>query len=276
MIVHRLALRRHDGVFPLHPAAAVHERAVLLNPVRHRKLEDFGWYARGFDAGPVPKLRTRRRERIHHDEPLEIRKRLQHLIAVGADARRGHPREHHAFHSAAQRFVVDREPRRVPARLGKIRVREIVGGGRAIAVPRAQHAHQELFVIGSEEIPGARIELLGGVFLNVTIDRFVAGHRNGEIAGENIPRNRIIRVALNVCMPAFGVHAAAGPPHVAEEQLQHRSRSNELRTGRMMRQPDGIDDRHDFVGPPISPTISAIFKKSSCGMPVIAETISGV
>ena len=66
-----LALRRHHLVLPLRPAAAVHERAVLLDPVGGRHHEHLGLNRRGSGARRVPELRARSGQRVHHHQPLQ-------------------------------------------------------------------------------------------------------------------------------------------------------------------------------------------------------------
>ena len=48
-------------------------------------------------------------------------------------------------------------------------------------------------------------------------------------------------------MSAQRVHAAAGTPDVAEQQLQHRRRADDLCAEGVLRPADGIDDRRHFL-----------------------------
>ncbi len=91
VIVAGLSLGWQDLILPLRPAAAIHERAVLLDPVRRRDHEDFGLDRFGICVRAPPELRAGGRQRVHHGEPLEIAERLQHLIRIRADARGRHP-----------------------------------------------------------------------------------------------------------------------------------------------------------------------------------------
>ena len=59
----------------------------------------------------------------------------------------------------------------------------------------------------------------------------------------------MVGVALDVGVAALGVHAAARPPHVAEEQLEQSRAPDELGAGRVLGEADRVHDRHDLVGP---------------------------
>src|SRR5206468_2720484 len=52
-----------------------------------------------------------------------------------------------------------------------------------------------------------------------------------------------VRGALNVRMAAESIYATAGAAHVAEQQLQHRGRTNDLRAKRVLRPADGVNNR---------------------------------
>src|SRR5260370_25416433 len=44
-------------------------------------------------------------------------------------------------------------------------------------------------------------------------------------------------------MAAESIYATASAPHIAEQQLQHRGRTNNLRAKRVLRPPDGVNNR---------------------------------
>ena len=68
-----------------------------------------------------------------------------------------------------------------------------------------------------------------------------------EIAGQDVEDAGQIGGALDVRMAAQRVHAAAGTADVAEQQLQHRGRADDLRAGAVLRPADGVDDRGDLL-----------------------------
>ena len=48
-------------------------------------------------------------------------------------------------------------------------------------------------------------------------------------------------------MTAQGVNAAASHPHIAEQQLDHRHRTNVLRTNGVLRPAEGVEERRCFI-----------------------------
>src|SRR5438445_1799611 len=239
-----------DGrLLPLHPAAAVNDRAVLLDPVRGRDHEHFGLDRLRVRAGPTPELRAGRRQRVHHRQPLEVGEGLHHLVGVGADAGRGHARQDDAFHLPLERLVVDRDPRRVGGGLGQIVERVVVFVRRRVAVPGLEQADDELPIVRAEEVPGVRVELLGRALGHVVVEVLLARGRDAQVAGQDLPGDRVVGIALDVGVTALGVHAAAWTSHVAEQELQNGGRANELAAGGVVREPDRVDDRHHLVGP---------------------------
>src|SRR5437899_10582825 len=48
-------------------------------------------------------------------------------------------------------------------------------------------------------------------------------------------------------MPAQRVHAAAGAAHIAQQKLQYRGGSNDLRSGSVLGPSDSVDDRSCFL-----------------------------
>ena len=53
--------------------------------------------------------------------------------------------------------------------------------------------------------------------------------------------------ALNVGVPAQGIHAAAGAANIAHQQLQHRRRADDLRAEAVLRPAHRIDDGGDLL-----------------------------
>ncbi len=56
-----------------------------------------------------------------------------------------------------------------------------------------------------------------------------------------------VRQPLNIGVTAQGVNAAACHPHIAEQQLDHRHRTNVLRTNGVLRPAEGIQERGSFI-----------------------------
>ena len=217
VVVPGLAVGGNHGVLPLHPSAAVDEGPVLLDPVGRRDHEDLGPDRLRVRSRPPPELGARRRQRVHDDEPLELAERLHDLVGVGPDAGGGHPREDDALHLALQRLVVDRDPGGVRRGLGHELERVLVLRRRRVAIPALEEADHEVPVVRAEEVPRVGVELLGRALLHVVVQVLLAGRGDAQVPGQDLPRDRVVGVALDVGVAALGVHAAARPPHVAEQ-----------------------------------------------------------
>ena len=182
-------------------------------------------------------------------EPLELAERLLHLVGVRPDAGGGHPAQDQALHLALQRLVEDAHPGRVPVRLRDVVERELVALRGLVPVPRLEQADHEVAVVRAEEVQGVRRRLLRRAALDVVVEVALARQRNPEVAGQGLPGERVVGVALDVRVAALGVHAAARAPDVAEQQLQHRAGADHLRAGRVVGEADRVDDRHHLVRP---------------------------
>jgi hypothetical protein len=75
---------------------------------------------------------------------------------------------------------------------------------------------------------------------------------------------------------ALGVHAAARPAHVAQQQLEQGRAADQLAAGGVLGQADRVHDRHDLVGPPALSDDLGDLQELVGGDPVIEATISGV
>ena len=212
----RLALRRDDLILPLRPATTVDERAVFLDPVGGREHEHLCLDLARVDARGAPELRARGRQRVHDHQPFEVRQRLLNLVGVRTDAGGRHAGQDYALHLALQRLVVDRHPRRVLARLGHVVERELIGFGGGIAVPGLEGADHELAVVGPEKVPRVRIRLLGRALGHIVVKVLLARRWDLQIAREDLPRDCVVGVALDVGMAALGIHAPTRPAHVAK------------------------------------------------------------
>jgi hypothetical protein len=75
----------------------------------------------------------------------------------------------------------------------------------------------------------------------------IGGIRDLQIAGQDIEDSRHIGGALNVGMAAQRVDAAAGAPHVAQQQLQHGRGADDLRAEAVLRPAHRVDDGGDLL-----------------------------
>ena len=72
------------------------------------------------------------------------------------------------------------------------------------------------------------------------------------------------------------VHAAAGHADVAQKQLHHGAGTHVLRTDRVLRPAEGVQDGHRLVLPAVDAIMSQIWRMLSAGVPQMRSTISTV
>ena len=236
---------------PLQPAAGVHQRAVLLGEARGRQAEDLGLDLGGIDVVvlPVvaPELARFGRERVHDHEEFELGEPTGHLGLVG---RRGERIE--ALADEAVHLALAHELERLQHVVALVELRQIVVGpvvlpGRRIPPPGFHEADVELVVI----LPVAQLvrpQGLGGARRDVFVVFLLLLARQCQVAGQQVGHQPEIGEALDVGVPAQGVHAAPGHADVAEEQLHHRAGADHLGSDRMLRPAQGVHHGHGAVG----------------------------
>ena len=108
----------------------------------------------------------------------------------------------------------------------------------------------------------------------------VGGRRHFQIARQVVENPGHVRRALDIGMPAQRVHASAGASHVAQQQLQHRSRADDLCSEAMLRPSDRVNDGSDLLHVAIfadgREQVGGFQELIFRGMPVMRSTISGV
>ena len=77
-------------------------------------------------------------------------------------------------------------------------------------------------------------------------------------------------------MPSLRIHAATWHTNIAQEQLQHRGRVNQLHRMAMMSPAECIENRTARSGVPVEQMIRAERRKSSTLQPQMEATFSGV
>ena len=87
--------------------------------------------------------------------------------------------------------------------------------------------------------------LLGAVALDVggEVVLALAALRHRQVAGQQVVERRDVGRALDRRVAAEREDAAAGPAHVAEQQLQHRGGADHLHAGGVLRPPDRVTER---------------------------------
>ena len=103
------------------------------------------------------------------------------------------------------------------------------------------------------------------------------GLRDRDVAGQVVVRHAAVGAALDVGVAAQRVEPAARPADVAEQQLQHRRRVNELHRVAVVRPAERVHDRARR-DPRVYVDVmsSAAFGKSSALQPQMFATTSGV
>ena len=130
---------------------------------------------------------------------------------------------------------------------GMQRVAELVLRRRRRAVVRLELTDDEAIGIGPE-VRGVRPQRLRRHRADERGQRLVIGLRDGDVAGQVVIRHAAVGAPLDVGVTAQRVEPAAGPPDVAEQQLQHRRGVNQLHRVAVMRPAERIHDRADAIG----------------------------
>ena len=135
-----------------------------------------------------------------------------------------------------------------------IDLRQVVKGQvvlllRRVAVQRFQKRHHELRRVRPvvERIPLGWLRRRRRRAFQIRRQIGIGRLRHLQIAREDVEDAAHVGRALNVRVAAQRVDAAARSPDVAEQQLQHRRRANDLRAERVLRPADGVDDRRRLL-----------------------------
>ncbi len=102
-----------------------------------------------------------------------------------------------------------------------------------------------LVVLPVGQLP--RAQWLGGAFGDVRGVVLLGLQRQGHVARQQVGEQPQVGQALDVGVPAQGIHTATGHADVAEQQLHHGAGADHLRTGRMLRPAQGVHDGHDLA-----------------------------
>src|SRR4029453_6186307 len=121
----------------------------------------------------------------------------------------------------------------IAGEFGKEAVTEIIFSRCVFPVVRLQRAHEVLRVIRPEAG-------LFRVVSEIMVKSLVALTRHGQIPGENVVERRNIGGALDRSMTAQRQNPAARPADVSKQQLQNRSRANDLHALGMLRPADCV------------------------------------
>ena len=161
---------------------------------------------------------------------LRLASACMHLVGVGPDAGRRSSRDSiRPSILPLSAWSKMREPRRVRGRLGDVVEGELVALRGRVAVPRLEQADHELPVVRRRRSSASSGAPSWARSARRSRRGCAGPARDPQVAGQDLPRDRVVGVALDVGVAALGVHAAARAPHVAEQELEHRAGADELR-----------------------------------------------
>ena len=276
----RASPRGLDGlVVPLQHPLGVGEAAVLLGvrgggQEEHLGADVLGAQLAGLDLRAVlPPGRALDQREVAHHQPVEVgHAQALHLGVGRADGRVLADQEvalavardlgHHGLVGA----VAAGQPRQVVEA-------EVVVGGRRVAPPRLEQAHQ----VGAQVAPEALVRP-SRPRRRRRGPRATAACGIGDVAGQQVEQRRDVGGALDAGVPAQRQDAAAGPADVAQQQSAGSTRSRMYCTPTVCWvQPTAVGERGGALAARSSPSSSSQTRRnSSCGTPQICSTISGV
>ncbi len=225
---------------PLQQSLGICEGSFLCRDARSWKKEDLCADLSRFWSLRIvfPKRRRFRFKPIHDDQPLQFPKAFPVQPGIWT-AGRGILAEHEvsvdfAAHHALKKWklaVIAVDPRQ-PIKT------EIIGGlSRGTVISLQQTHHHRLHL---RPIP--RIEAF---VVDVSIEVFVMPFDGWlrQVAGQKIVQGWNVRAALNRAVAAHRHDHASGAADVPEQLLQNSGSPNNLRSSRVLRPSDSIDDR---------------------------------
>ncbi len=249
-VVKRFARRILPLPVPLQPAPGVGNRTILLGKTGGGQTEHFCRNRRRVNvvhlAVVLPEAGGLGDERIDHHHVLQL--------AQGADNRvlireRGHRVK--ALADVAGHFTLRHHVEIFDDVVGLIPLRQPVEAPvvlflRRIAIERFHQADEELRIvapvvhlIGQHRFRRVRRQVLLQIGLFFRRQRQVTRQ-----AGRKQPQ---IRQPLNIGVTTQGVNPTAGHAHIAEQQLDHRHGADVLRTDRMLRPAQRVEERRGSV-----------------------------
>src|SRR5438067_1083719 len=234
-----IAGRLHRLVVELQQALRIGERAVLLGVRGRREEEHFGLDVLRIDGAPdhlgraAPELRGLRQLDVAHDEPLQLLQPLAMERAIHRSDGRVLAHDEVAFELPVRHVGDGHHVRVVAGHGGQPLEAPLVVLGGVLAVPGAHQRDEVSGEIGPE--PGSR-----RVGLHVLVESRMHGVRHRDVAGEQVEERGDVRRSLERRVTAQRHDAAAGPPHVAEQQLDDRGRADVLHADGVLRPADRV------------------------------------
>ncbi|MCY1174219.1 hypothetical protein D9M73_144130 [compost metagenome] len=195
----------------------------------------------------MPELRGLGGQRIHHHQPFQLGQRCHHPVLVGQCGNGVEALAHVAVDLALPHQVEHLED----VVLGNVQFRQVVVGpvvlGRGVgAVPGFHQADVELAVVlPVGQLP--RTHRLARPLVDVGRVVLLGIPRQGQVARQQVGKQAEVGQALDIGVPAQGVHAAAGHADVAQQQLRHGAGADHLRAHRVLGPAQGVHDGHGLA-----------------------------
>ena len=238
----------HGFFAPLQKALSICECTILFGVTgcgekEHFSLDVLGLRLTALHFGRfAPEIRRFNLNHLAHDQPFQFRQCLALEPRVGSADSRVLSHKKHALHFSVEHSVKEFEERMVAGEFGKEAVAEIVFNSCVFPIVSLERADQVLRVIRPET----------GFFcvvIQILLERLVAFTRHGEITGQNIVQRRDISRTLDRSVTAQCENSAAGPADISKQQLQNRSRANDLHAFGMLCPSDRVTNRSCALRP---------------------------
>ena len=245
---HAFTLGLGGLVVPQLPAAGVGDAAFFFHAVGRGEQEAFGLDLLGIHARAVPEVRGLGVMHFSEARPVQVGHGLADLVGVrDALGRVGAPHEA-ALDLVLVHAIEDVHVRIVGARIGlrQPAVAETVLLGAVLAVPGLEQAGH----VGGLVLPpvGAlRVVAHGRIGLGVLLEGRPVGLGHGQVAGQDVPQDAVVRGALDVGLAAQGLDAAAGHADVAEHELDQGAAADVLHADGVLGPAQGVADGAGLV-----------------------------
>ena len=198
----------------------------------------------GLHARPSPEGSRLVVVEVDVDHPLQLSESLPHLARARARAGGVHAPGEEPFELALIHLGEQGEPRRLHSlvQFRKPGIAEVVLLRRVVAIDGLEVAG-DVFPPVAPPVDALRLFRRGRELPDIVLQVCKRGRRRGEVTGQDMEEDPVVRGALDVAFPPHGVHSAPGHPHVAEQELHDGEGPDVLHADRMLRPAHGVTDR---------------------------------
>ena len=236
-----VARRFQHSVVPLHQAAGVGDRPVLLTGERGRQEEDLGadvlrpQLSTLHKAALLPEIRRLRHREVADHQPVQLCQAALDEIGVHRADDRILAEDELALHHAIQHRQRHRQLRHVAGQLGHELVAPLIVRPGVFAVPGLQQADDVFGHIGP---PAGRRRLRVQIVLQRAV--LVEHVRLRQVGGQHVVERRDVGAALDAGVAAQRQDAAAGTADIAQQALDDRGGADDLHADGVMRPADRV------------------------------------